>query len=156
MAPIREPICQSTRIKDDSFYSWDPEDYGPEPLIFNVRKDTIRNPSFRTTRWTGNHMQLTYMSIPENYEIGIENHPNEDQFFCVSSGVGLVLIGESPYDLSISGTVTTNCAVLIPANTWHNLINTGKEPLKVYCIYSPVLHQPGTVHWTKRDSDYEK
>ncbi|WP_124065939.1 cupin domain-containing protein [Clostridium sp. E02] len=156
MAPIREPICQSTHIKDDSFYSWDPEDYGPETLIFNIKQDTIRNPSFRTTRWTGKHMQLTYMSIPVHHEIGIENHPNEDQFFCVISGVGLVLIGESPYNLSISSTVTIDCAVLIPSNTWHNLINTGKEPLKVYCIYSPVLHQPGTVHWTKRDSDYEK
>ncbi|WP_277409825.1 hypothetical protein [Lacrimispora xylanisolvens] len=44
----------------------------------------------------------------------------------------------------------------MPANTWHNVINTGDRPLKIYCIYAPTVHLPETVHWTKRDSDLEK
>nr|WP_314458612.1 cupin domain-containing protein [uncultured Clostridium sp.] len=138
-----------------SYYSWDDNDYGPSPLILNINYETIRNPSFRTTRWTGQQMQLTFMSIPVGYEIGAENHPNEDQYICVIDGDGMICMGDSPYDLFYSHTVDNGCAILIPFNTWHNLINTGDRPLKIYCIYAPVVHRPDTVHWTKRDSDKE-
>ena len=155
MAPYSDTFCHSTCHKP-SYYSWDATDYGPYPLILNIKHDTLRNPSFRTTRWTGNHMQLTLMSIPVNCEIGVENHPNEDQYFCIIEGEGIISMGDSPYNLSYSQPIETDCAVLIPANIWHNLVNTGKQPLKVYCIYSPVVHHADTIHWTKRDSDLEK
>lgn len=139
-----------------SYNSWDITDYGPSPLILNIHDETLRNPSFRTTRWTGQHMQLTLMSIPVDYEIGAETHPNEDQYLCVIDGDGIIYMGDSPYNLFYSHPLDNGCAVLIPANIWHNLINTGDRPLKLYCIYAPVVHQPETVHWTKRESDLEK
>lgn len=101
-------------------------------------------------------MQLTFMSIPVGYEAGAENHPSQDQYFCIVDGDGVIYMGDSPYDLFYSHPLNNGCAVLIPANTWHNLINTGDRPLKIYCIYAPIVHRPETVHWTKRDSDLEK
>ena len=139
-----------------SYTSWDITDYGPSPFILNIHDETLRNPSFRTTRWTGQHMQLTLMSIPADYETGAETHPNEDQYLCVIDGKGIIYMGDSPYNLFCSHPLDNGCAVLIPANIWHNLINSGDRPLKLYCIYSPVVHQPDTVHWTKRESDMEK
>ena len=101
-------------------------------------------------------MQLTFMSIPVGYDVGTESHPSQDQYFCVVDGDGVIYMGDSPYDLFYSQPVDNGCAVLIPANIWHNLINTGDRPLKIYCIYAPIVHLPETVHWTKRDSDLEK
>ena len=101
-------------------------------------------------------MQLTFMSIPVGYEVGAESHPIQDQYFCVIDGDGVIYMGDSPYSLFYSHPLDHDCAVLIPANTWHNLINTGDRPLKIYCIYAPIVHQQETVHLTKRDSDLEK
>lgn len=156
MIPYNCFTCQSNCISDNAYLTWDANDYGPAPLVLNIVHDTLRNPSFRTTRWTGNHMQLTLMSIPVDGDIGLENHPEVDQFIRVERGEGLLLMGDSPYNLSIQQSVNSNCAVLIPANTWHNIINTGQEPLKLYSIYAPIQHSHGTVHWNKADSEAEE
>lgn len=42
--------------------------------------------------------------------------------------------------------VSDGDALLVPAGTWHNLINTGYIPLKLYSIYAPPQHPHGTVH----------
>lgn len=156
MIPCNCFTCQSNCISDNTYLTWDANDYGPSPLVLNIVHDTLRNPTFRTTRWTGNHMQLTLMSIPAASNIGLENHSEVDQFIRVEAGEGLLLMGDSPYHLTFQQSVNENCAVLIPANTWHNIINTGNEPLKLYSIYAPIEHSFGTVHWTKADSDAEK
>lgn len=145
--------CQSTCEHDNTYLYWDTSDYGPTPLILNIEQDTLRNPAFRTTRWTGNYMQLTLMSIPEGGDIGLENHPDVDQFIRVEDGEGLVLMGNNANNLYFRQPVSNDYAILIPANTWHNLINTGNRPLKLYSIYAPVQHPFGTVHWTKADAE---
>ncbi|MDF2821447.1 MAG: mannose-6-phosphate isomerase [Clostridiales bacterium] len=127
------------------------KDFGPEPLVVNIDQVTKQNKNFRTTLWTGSHMQLTLMSIEE--EIGLEMHPDLDQFIRIEEGQGLVKMGNSRNRLDFQVNVFDDFAFIIPAGTWHNLINTGRDPIKLYSIYAPPQHPRGTIHETKEDSD---
>lgn len=127
-------------------------DYGPEPFVINIDQATKQNNTFRTALWTGEHLQLTLMSIKVGEEIGLENHANLDQFLRVEQGQGLVKMGYSKDNLDFQRRVTDGDAIIIPAGKWHNLINTGSKPLKLYSIYAPPQHPKGTVHRTKADA----
>lgn len=128
-------------------------DYGPDPFVVNIEMVTKQNPNYRTALWTGKHLQLTLMSIPPGGEIGLEVHPDVDQFIRVEDGVGVVQMGSTKDKLSYQRNVDGQFAILVPAGTWHNLINIGNKPLKVYTIYAPPEHPSGTVHRTKQESD---
>ena len=128
-------------------------DLGEEPAIINIEKETKMNNFFRRTIWTGKHLQVTVMSIPAGGEIGLEIHEDTDQFLRVEFGVGSVYMGKTKKDVKFIGDANSECSILIPAGTWHNVINTQKVPLKLYSIYAPPHHQIGTIHKTKFDSD---
>ncbi len=128
------------------------KDYGPQPLVINIDKATTQNETFRTALWTGNHLQLTLMSINVREDIGLEIHPYLDQFLRIEQGQGFVMMGSSENNLYYRRNVFENDAILIPAGTWHNLINTGNIPLKLYSIYAPPQHPMGTVHETRADA----
>lgn len=130
-------------------------DYGPEPLVFNIDHSTNMNRNFRTTLWTGTHMQLTLMSIPVCGDIGIEMHQNVDQFIRIESGRAKVLMGKYKNVLCKEEIVDGNYAIIIPAGTWHNIINIGNRPLKLYSLYAPPNHPFGTIHKTKEDAEHE-
>lgn len=125
------------------------EDYGPDPFVVNIREAAKLNNNYRTTLWTGNHFQLTLMSIRVGGDIGLEIHEKLDQFIRIEDGQGLVLMGDRENNLSFRKRVYSGYAFIIPAGTWHNLINTGFSPIKLYSIYAPPQHPPGTVHRTK-------
>ena len=129
-------------------------DYGPEPFVFNIRHAVIMNPNFRTTLWTGNDMQLTLMSIPIGGSIGVEMHNNVDQFIRIESGYAKVYFGNRENDLREVANINQNYAILIPAGTWHNIVNIGKYPLKLYSLYAPPQHPYGTVHQTKEEAEH--
>lgn len=122
------------------------------PIVVNIEKVTKENNTFRTALWTGTHMQLTLMSINVGDDIGLELHPDVDQFIRVEQGEGLVKMGYDKNDLSFQRRVNSSNAIIVPAGTWHNVINTGNTPLKVYSIYAPPKHPHGTVHKTKADA----
>lgn len=124
-------------------------DYGPNPFVTNIEQATLQNNTFRTALWTGNHLQLTLMSINVGDSIGLEMHPDVDQFLRVEQGQGLVMMGDSRDRLYYQQRVSDNFAIFVPAGKWHNLINTGCVPLKLYSIYAPPQHPHGTVHMTK-------
>lgn len=128
-------------------------DYGKRPLIFNIDRITKANPYYRTVFWTGTHLQLTLMSIPVKGDIGLEMHSNLDQFIRVESGNALVKMGQTRNNLNYCKEVNNNYAMIIPANTWHNIINIGNVPLKLYSIYAPPQHPFGTIHKTKEDAN---
>ena len=130
-------------------------DYGCEPFIFNINHATNMNENFRTTLWTGRDMQLTLMSIPVGGEIGVEMHSNVDQFIRVDSGKAKVYIGSCQNSLKEMGCVNGNYAIIVPAGTWHNIVNVGNCPLKLYSLYAPPQHPFGTVHKTKDDAERE-
>ena len=127
-------------------------DYGPQPFVVNIDYATKQNNNFRTVLWTGKHLQLTLMSLRPGEDIGTEIHPHTDQFLRIEQGQGIVMMGDRKDDLSFRQRVYSGYAILIPAGTWHNLINTGNRPLKLYSIYAPPQHPAGTIHRTREDA----
>ncbi|MFC4354333.1 cupin domain-containing protein [Chryseomicrobium palamuruense] len=128
------------------------KDYGPYPFVINIEEATLQNETFRTALWTGDHLQVTLMSIGVGEDIGLERHPNLDQFLRIEQGQGLVEMGPTKNQLFFRRRVRDNYAIVIPAGYWHNLTNTGNQPLKLYSIYAPPNHPFGTVHRTKEDA----
>ena len=131
-------------------------DHGPEPFVFNINRASIINKNFRTTLWTGKDMQLTVMSIPVNSDIGVEMHSTGDQFIRIVDGRAKVFTGNSRENLSLNSYADKNYAVIIPAGTWHNIVNAGNRPLKLYSLYAPPQHAFGTVHKTKEEAEHEE
>lgn len=127
-------------------------DFGPEPFVININAAARRNNSFRRALWTGRQLQVTLMSIDPGDEIGLEIHPNTDQFLRIEQGQGFIMMGRNRDRLDYRRNVNINSAIMIPAGTWHNLINTGMRPLKLYSIYAPPQHPRGTVHNTRAEA----
>ena len=128
-------------------------DYGPKPFVVDIEEATKQNNNFRTTLWTGDHLQLTLMSIGVGEDIGLETHPNHDQFIRIEEGKGLVKMGDQKDQLDFEKEVEDDYVILIPTGKWHNLINTGDTPLKLYSLYAPPEHPHGMVHKTKAVSE---
>ena len=112
--------------------------------VDNIEKLTLENENFRKVLYTGKHSQLVLMSLKPNEDIGLEVHPNVDQFFRIEKGQGKVIIDGVEHEIS------DGSAVIVPAGSEHNVINTSAtESLKLYTIYSPANHKDGTIHETK-------
>jgi len=129
------------------------KDYGPNPFVVNIEEATKQNNNFRIALWTGKYLQITLMSINLGEDIGLEIHPDLDQFIRIEEGQGLVKMGDRKDRLDFQANVRDDYAFVIPAGKWHNLINTGNKPLKLYSIYAPPAHPHGTVHKTKEDAE---
>lgn len=113
----------------------------------NIEALTINNTDFRRVLYTAEHMQLVLMSLLPGEEIGMEVHPDNDQFFRFEKGTGKVIINGNEYEVEDGDTI------IIPCGSEHNVINTSElESLKMYTIYSPAHHKDGTVHPTKADA----
>jgi len=114
----------------------------------NIEKDAIENTNFRKVLYTGKHSQLVLMSLKPSEEIGMEIHPDNDQFFRFEKGAGKCIIDGNEYTLG-DGSV-----ILVPAGAQHNVINTSAtEDLKLYTIYSPAHHKDSIVRATKEEAE---
>ena len=129
------------------------KDYGPKPFVINIDEATKLNNTFRTALWTGQYLQVTVMSLNPGEDIGLEIHLDDDQFLRIEQGQGIVQMGKRKDQLNFERNVYDDFAIMIPAGTWHNVTNTGTEPLKLYSIYAPPNHPFGTVHKTKADAE---
>ena len=114
-----------------------------------IEKATQENEDFRQVLFTGKHLQLVVMSLQPKEELGNEVHEQVDQFFRIEEGgAKFVLSGTEEHLVGAGG------AVVVPAGTYHNVINTSPtEPLKLYTIYTPPQHPDGTVHKTKAEAE---
>lgn len=130
----------------------DNTDRGPAPYVTNIEQATLANNNYRTTLWTGKQMQLTLMTILPGHDIGLEVHDDHDQFLRIEEGEATVYMGASEDGLD-AWKATDDDAVFVPAGTWHNLVNSGQGPLRLYSIYAPAEHPHGTIHETKEDAD---
>lgn len=117
------------------------------PYVNNIENETLGNDYFRKEVFTGEHLQITLMSIPVGGEIGTETHPHTDQFLRVEQGSGKVILSGQEYEIA------DDFAITIPAGTEHNIVNTGDIDMKLYSIYTPPEHPKGTIHATKADAD---
>ena len=142
---LRSDVSQSADDNDPIIL----KDYGPQPYVVDIDKATKQNDNYRTALWTGNHLQLTLMSIKVGGDIGVEVHPVIDQFIRIEDGQGIAQMGPSRNNLNFQRNVYDGFAIFVPAGTWHNVVNTGNKPLKLYSIYAPPQHPHGTVHATK-------
>jgi mannose-6-phosphate isomerase-like protein (cupin superfamily) len=114
----------------------------------NIEKDTLKNENFRKVLYSGKHLQLVLMTLKKGEEIGEEVHPDNDQFFRFEGGTGKCIIDGNEYN------VADGDAIIIPAGSRHNVINTDvQEPLKMYTIYAPPHHQDGLINATKNDAE---
>lgn len=144
--------CFCDEIRNNRDRVKDVADYGPEPFVINIAKATMQNDYFRRALWTGNHLQLTLMSIPVGGEIGLEIHNDVDQFLRIEEGSGIVKMGYERDMLDYKENVSDDDVILVPSGVWHNIINTGNKALKIYSIYAPPQHPHGTVHETRADA----
>jgi len=138
-----------SRLRSNRYPVTELKDYGPEPFVINIERAAVQNNNYRTALWTGKHLQVTLMSIGVGEDIGLEVHPDVDQFIRVEEGQGLVEMGDSRNNLDYRRRVYEDYVIIIPAGKWHNVINTGNRPLKLYSIYAPPQHPHGTVHETR-------
>ncbi|MBU1046101.1 cupin domain-containing protein [Patescibacteria group bacterium] len=114
----------------------------------NIEKDTLENNNFRKVLYTGKHSQLVLMSLKPKEEIGMEVHPDNDQFFRFEKGQGKCIIDGNEYE------VADGSAIVVPARAQHNVINVSEgEELKMYTIYSPAHHKDGIVRATKEEAE---
>ncbi|MDX1710169.1 MAG: cupin domain-containing protein [Rhodovibrionaceae bacterium] len=107
------------------------------------------NDEFRKVIMTGERTQVVLMTVPPGSEIGGETHEGHDQILVFVEGEGRAVIGES------ETTVGEGDLSFVPSGAYHNFINTGSGPLKLYTMYSPPEHEPGTEHETKAEADAE-
>jgi mannose-6-phosphate isomerase-like protein (cupin superfamily) len=137
---------------DRKEYEMTIQDVGPQPQSFNLEAETVENPNYRTVVWSGRYLQLTLMSIPVGSDIGLEMHPETDQFLRLDAGRGRVQMGRTRDSLEYEQEVSDGWCILVPAGTWHNVTNIGNEPMQVYAIYAPAHHKPGKVQATAADA----
>ena len=112
------------------------KDYGKEPYVVNIEKAAEQNRNFRATLWTGEHLQIVVMNINVGEDIGLEVHPDTDQFLRIEEGQGIVRMGDSKEHLDFSARISEDDAIVVPAGKWHNIINTRNRPLKLYNLRS--------------------
>jgi mannose-6-phosphate isomerase-like protein (cupin superfamily) len=114
-----------------------------------IEKQTLKNEYFRQVLYTGKYAQLVVMSLQPGEEIGNEVHPKVDQFFRIEQGEAIFIFEGSEKHVAKDGD-----AVIVPAGTYHNVINSSKDAkLKLYTLYSPPNHPDKTIHKTKAEAD---
>jgi mannose-6-phosphate isomerase-like protein (cupin superfamily) len=121
--------------------------------VDDIDRLTVDNDNFRTVVYTGEHTQLTVMSLPPGEEIGWESHHDRDQFLRLEQGKARVDFGSSEDGVEESHEVEDDWAFIVPAGVWHNVVNVGEIDVKLYSLYSPPEHPDGTVHATKAEAD---
>ena len=114
--------------------------------VQDIESIATQNENFRKVLYTAKHCQLVVMSLKPKEEIGAEVH-KLDQFFRVEQGTGEAVLD------GVTTAIRAGYAVVVPAGTRHNIINSGAEPLKLYTIYSPPNHRDGVVHVTRADAE---
>ena len=114
--------------------------------VQNIESLSVKNENFRQVLYTAKNCQLVVMALNPKEEIGMEVH-ELDQFFRVEEG-----IGEAVLD-GIHKIISAGFAVLVPAGTNHNIVNTGTVPMKLYTLYSPPNHRDGVIHKTRVEAE---
>lgn len=115
-------------------------------FVKDIETIATENANFRQVLYTAEHCQLVVMSLKPGEDIGVEVH-KLDQFFRVEEGSGEAVLDDVRSD------IRAGFAVLVPAGTEHNIINTGKVPLKLYTLYAPPNHRDGVVHAMRADAE---
>ena len=115
--------------------------------VTKITDRAMANTFFREVLATGPHSQVVVMSIPPGDDIGAEVHADVDQVLVIVSGQGEAVLGDE------RTAIGPGWLVQVPAGTWHDIVNTGADDLRLYTVYAPPQHAPGTIHETKADAE---
>ena len=115
-------------------------------FVKDIEGLAVKNDDFRRVLYTAQHCQLVLMALKPKEEIGAEVH-TLDQFFRVEEGTG-----EAVLDAVRMG-IRAGFAIVVPAGTNHNIVNTGSAPLKLYTLCAPPNHRDGVIHHTRADAE---
>jgi mannose-6-phosphate isomerase-like protein (cupin superfamily) len=115
-------------------------------FVKNIEELAVKNNDFRQVLYTAKNCQLVIMALDPKEEIGAEVH-KLDQFFRVEEGSGEAVLD------GVRTAIKAGFAILVPAGTNHNIINSGKVPLKLYTVYSPPNHRDGVIHHTRAEAE---
>lgn len=115
-------------------------------FVVNIEEETLKNEYYRRVLYTSDNLQLVVMSLNVNENIGMEIHKDVDQFIRIEKGIGKVIINNN------TTLIQDGTSIIIPKEHYHDIVNTGNEPLKLYTLYSPPNHVDGTIHKTKQDA----
>jgi mannose-6-phosphate isomerase-like protein (cupin superfamily) len=115
-------------------------------FVKDIESLAVKNEDFRQVLYTAKHCQLVVMALKPKEDIGAEVH-QLDQFFRVEEGIGEAVLDD------VRTEIRAGFAIVVPAGTKHNIINTGKVPLKLYTLYAPPNHRDGVIHHTRADAE---
>ncbi len=119
-------------------------------FVDDIEERAEKNEDFRHVLYTGKHLQLVLMSLKPGEEIGDEVHKDRDQFFRIETGKGQIVIDGTTHKIK------SDDAIVVPAGSRHNLINTGESPLKLYTLYGPPNHLDQLIQVTKAEASASK
>ena len=117
--------------------------------VKDIEDLAVKNSDFRQVLYTAKYCQLVLMALEPKKDIGAEVH-KLDQFFRVEDGTGEAVLD------GVHTAIRAGFAVVVPAGTTHNIVNTGDVPLKLYTLYSPPNHRDGVVHHTRAEAEADK
>ncbi len=128
------------------------DDKGKNPFVLDIEKETLENENYRKAKWTGEYMQMVFMSLKPGEIIDLEVHNNHDQFIRIEQGEAKVIMGKTKDELTFKETIYDDWAAFIPGGYWHKIKNIGDVDLKLYTIYAPPEHAPGTINKTYKEA----
>ncbi len=117
--------------------------------VTDLERDTTANDLFFFTRWTSKNMQIALMSVPVGSDTGIDMHQNSDQIFYIVRGNAFAVMGNCQECLSMQVQAYEGYAIIVPARTWHNVINIGQIDLKMFTVYAPAFFSFNAAYETK-------
>jgi mannose-6-phosphate isomerase-like protein (cupin superfamily) len=115
-------------------------------FVQDIERLAVKNDDFRRVLYTAKHCQLVVMALKPGEEIGAEVH-TVDQFFRVEEGTGEAVLD------GVRTAIRAGFAVVVPAGANHNIVNTGRVPLKLYTLYAPPNHRDGVFHHSRADAE---
>ncbi len=118
-------------------------------FVQDIEAIAVKNDDFRRVLYTAKHCQLVVMALKPKEEIGMEVH-HLDQFLRIEEGSGEAVLD------GVHTAISDGFAILVPAGTNHNIINTGDGPMKLYTLYAPPHHRDGVVHHTRAEAEADE
>jgi mannose-6-phosphate isomerase-like protein (cupin superfamily) len=148
-----QPAAEETETTISEKAETTRKDMGKKPWVLNIEQATVDNHYYRDVKWTGDYMQMVFMSLKPGEIIDLELHEDIDQFIRIEQGKARVMMGETKENLLFDKTVSDDWAIFIPAGYWHEIRNIGDIDLKLYSIYTPSEHPSGTRHETYQEAE---
>ena len=109
----------------------------------NIKKMAKDNKAFRHVMDTGKYGQMVLISLHKGEDLGDEIHPTIDELYYVVDGEGEIRLDGKPYPFG------EHSAMLVPAGMRHDIVNTGKDDLKLFAFFTSPLHPENEVMMTR-------